>query len=150
LSGSRSDTPTTSSTDQLDGKIVYQVDLYDGGDLSARLERASGAVVEARWELERVRRETKRILESAISELVASQSLESARLNSLEATVKASDATKELFMYDRGDLTDIFRVQDDYLNAAKALVEARASSQNAFYSSLHAADLLIEQFGLGI
>ena len=84
------------------------------------------------------------------SELVTSQSLESARLNSLEATVKASDATKELFMYDRGDLTDIFRVQDDYLNAAKALVEARASSQNAFYSSLHAADLLIEQFGLGI
>ena len=150
LSGSRSDTPTTSSTDQIDGKIVYQVDLYDGGDLSARLERASGAVVEARWELERVRRETRRVLESAISELVASQSLESARLNSLEATVKASDATKELFMYDRGDLTDIFRVQDDYLNAAKALVEARASSQNAFYSSLHAADLLIEQFGLGI
>ena len=150
LSGSRSDTPTTSSTDQLDGKIVYQVDLYDGGDLSARLERASGSVIEARWELERVRRETRRILESAITELVASQSLESARLNSLEATVKASDATKELFMYDRGDLTDIFRVQDDYLNAAKALVEARASSQNAFYSSLHAADLLIEQFGLGI
>jgi len=150
LTGSRSDTPSTASTDQLDGKIVYQVDLYDGGDLSARLERASGAVVEARWELERVRRETRRVLESAISELVASQSLESARLNSLEATVKASDATKELFMYDRGDLTDIFRVQDDYLNAAKALVEARANSQNAFYSSLHAADLLIDQFGLGI
>ena len=150
LSGSRSDTPTTSSTDQIDGKIVYQVDLYDGGDLSARLERASGAVVEARWELERVRRETRRVLESAISELVASQSLESARLNSLEATVKASDATKELFMYDRGDLTDIFRVQDDYLNAAKALVDARAGKQNAIYSSLHAADLLIEQFGLGI
>jgi adhesin transport system outer membrane protein len=137
-------------TDQLDAKIIYQVDLYDGGDLSARLERASGAVVEARWELERVRRETRRIIESAISELVASQSLESARLNSLEATLKASDATKELFMYDRGDLTDIFRVQDDYLNAAKALVEARASSISSYYSSLHAANLLVDKFGLGI
>lgn len=150
VSGSRSDTPTTSVTDQLDAKIIYQVDLYDGGDLSARLERASGAVVEARWELERVRRETRRIIESAISELVASQSLESARLNSLEATLKASDATKELFMYDRGDLTDIFRVQDDYLNAAKALVEARASSISSYYSSLHAANLLVDKFGLGI
>ena len=150
LTGSRSDTPTTTSTDQVDGKLVYQVDLYDGGDLSARLERASGAVVEARWELERVRREIRRVLETAIAELVATQSLETARLNSLEATIKASEATKELFMYDRGDLTDIFRVQDDYLNAAKALVEARANSQNAFYTSLQAADLLIEQFGLGI
>lgn len=150
VTGSRSDTPTTSSTDQFDGKLVYQVDLYDGGDLSARLERASGAVLEARWELERVRRETRRIIEGVYSDLVANQSLELARLNSLEATIKASDATKELFMYDRGDLTDIFRVQDDYLNAAKALVEARSSSYGALFSSFHAADLLIDKFGLGI
>lgn len=150
LGASRSETPTQSMQEQVDGKLVYQVSLYDGGNRSSRLKRASGQVLEAKIELERVIREQQRIVNSAESNLSASQALTMARISALKSTVTASKATRDLFIFNRGTISDIFRVQEDYLKAAQAVVEGRLEEQVAFFELLHARDELLQLFEITI
>lgn len=144
--GSVTDTPTTSSNENFDLLVTYSVELNDGGARQARLERAKAEVAEVNHQLEVVKRELLKQIQLAYGQYNSSTQQLSAYIDVLKATIKASDATKELFLYNRGSLTDIFRIQDEYFATAKDVVSTGLEAQLAYYRFLLESDRLIEAF----
>ena len=120
--------------------------MNDGGARAARLERARAEVSEASHQLELVRRELLNEIRLAYGQYSASVAQMKAYIDVLNATIRASDATKELFLYNRGSLTDIFRIQDEYISTAKDVVNTSLEVQKAYYRFLLESDRLIEAF----
>ena len=79
-------------------------------------------------------------------DVLCNSGADEAYVDVLSATIKANEATKELFLYNRGSLTDIFRIQDEYISTAKDVVNTNLELQKAYYQFLLESDQLIEAF----
>ena len=123
--------------------LRYTVDIFSGFAQSARIDQQGARQKEAQWELDRVRREALKQLEDAFADYQAQQSSVTSRIAVLRSAKASSDIAKELFLYNRGSLTDVFKGQDDYLLAARNLVDSNAEFKASFYNLLHKFDRLL-------
>ena len=148
--GSRGKVPNADSESRLDIKIIYERTLGDGGsrDAQKRLYRAS--VNEYEHSVELTRRTVTRAIQSARNALIAAEAELAAQVETLKAVRQANVATKDLFIFNRGSLTDVFQIQEEYLRAAQSVVEAKAAVQRRYYELLHQSNLLLMQFELGV
>lgn len=131
-------------------QLVYRVEFYSGGAQLAVVDQTAARRNELKWEVERLEREQSRILEESFASYLALKTSLTSRVSVLRGAKAASDITKELFNYSRSSLTDVFKVQEDYLAAAKNLVEIESDFQISYYEMLHAYNLLLKKFEISI
>lgn len=145
LEGSLSKTKTPNSANSEESSIFlrYKVDIFSGFAQSARIDQQGAKRKEAQWELDRIRREALKQLEDAFAEYQAQQSSVTSRIAVLRSAKASSDIAKELFLYNRGSLTDVFKGQEDYLLAARNLVDSNTDFKISFYTMLHRFDRLL-------
>ena len=131
-------------------QVVYRVEFYSGGAQMAVIDQSAAKRNELKWEVERIEREQRRVLEESFANYLAQKTSVTSRISVLRGAKAASDITKELFNYSRSSLTDVFKVQEDYLAAAKNLVETESDYHVSYYEMLHAYNLLIKKFEISI
>jgi len=57
---------------------------------------------------------------------------------------QAELSTRELFLFARASLTDVFRAQEDFMNAAQKLLQASFDRQQAWYQWTYHQDRLLD------
>ena len=150
VTAARVDSPNSDAVSRLDGQITYNRTLGDGGSRDAQKRLLKAGVEEFQSAVEQTRRERLRSIRTAKLSLATAESSRAGQLRVLKATREANSATKELFMFNRGNLSDVFRVQEDFLGVAEDVVSAEASVETAYYELLHETGSLLRQFELSI
>jgi len=130
--------------------VVYRADIFSGFAQSARAKTMASKASEAEFEKERVRRDLIRRLEVAQADINSTQAAFRTRLDLLKGSQSTDIATRELFLLNRGTLTDVFKAQEDVFSAAQKLIAADYDRKIAVYNFLHLSDHLIELFDLKI
>jgi outer membrane protein, adhesin transport system len=130
--------------------VVYRADIFAGFAQSARAKTMAAKASEAEFERDRVRRDLMRRLEIAQSDVNSTQAAFRTRLDLLKGSQATDIATRELFLLNRGTLTDVFKAQEDVFSAAQKLIAADFDRKIAIYTFLHLSDQLIELFDLKI
>jgi len=130
--------------------VVYRADIFAGFAQSARAKTMAAKASEAEFERDRVRRDLIRRLEIALSDVNSTQAAFRTRLDLLKGSQATDIATRELFLLNRGTLTDVFKAQEDVFSAAQKLIAADFDRKIAIYTFLHLSDRLIELFDLKI
>jgi adhesin transport system outer membrane protein len=146
----RTDGEGSNSGERFDAKVVYQRTLGDGGSRDATEVILRAKVKEYEAELQRAKRERIRIISNARNALSAAEGSLLAQKRVLLASRKANEATKELYLYNRGSIADVFKAEEDYVSAIRGYIDAKRSVQTNFYELLHEAGALAPQFELGI
>ena len=62
----------------------------------------------------------------------------------------SNNVNKELFELNKTSINDLFRSQEEYITAAKNLVDAMVDRNISFYKMLANYGLLLEMFDLGV
>ena len=140
---SRSKTLVDGNREETSLLLAYRVELFSGFAQAARVDQQGARQKEAQWELDRVRRESLKQLEDGYAAYQAQKSSLSSRVAVLKSAKASSDIAKDLFLYNRGSLTDVFRGQEEYLSAARNLVDTNADFKISFYTLLHRFDQLL-------
>ena len=140
---SKSRTPDAQTEEKSTVFLRYTVDIFSGFAQSARIDQQAARQKEAQWELDRVRRESLKQLEDAFADYQAQQSSVTSRIAVLRSAKASSDIAKDLFLFNRGSLTDVFKAQDDYILAARNLVDSNSEFKTSFYNLLHKFDRLM-------
>ena len=130
--------------------VVYRADIFAGFAQSARAKTMASKASEAEFERDRVRRDLIRRLEVAQADVNSTQAAFRTRLDLLKGSQATDIATRELFLLNRGTLTDVFKAQEDVFSAAQKLIAADFDRKIAIYTFLHLSDRLIELFDLKI
>jgi len=130
--------------------VVYRADIFAGFAQSARAKTMASKASEADFERDRVRRELIKRLEIAQADIKTSQAAFRTRLEFLKGSQATDIATRELFLLNRGTLTDVFKAQEDVFSAAQKLIAADFDRKIAIFTFLHLTDQLIELFDLKI
>jgi adhesin transport system outer membrane protein len=130
--------------------VVFRADIFAGFAQSARAKTMAAKASEAEFERDRVRRDLIRRLEIAQSDVNSTQAAFRTRLDLLKGSQATDIATRELFLLNRGTLTDVFKAQEDVFSAAQKLIAADFDRKIAIYTFLHLSDRLIELFDLKI
>jgi outer membrane protein TolC len=130
--------------------LAYRVEFYSGGAQMAVIDQTAAKRTELKWEVERIERDQRRVLQESFANYLAQKTSTNSRISVLRGVKAASDITKDLFNYGRSSLTDVFKVQEDYLAAAKNLVETESDFQVSYYEMLHSYNLLLKKFEISI
>ena len=130
--------------------LVYRADIFAGFAQSARAKTIAAKASEAEFEKDRVERDLIRRLEVAQSDINSTREAFRTRLDLLKGSQATDIATRELFLLNRGTLTDVFKAQEDVFSAAQKLIAADFDRKVAIYTFLHLSDRLIELFDLKI
>ena len=62
----------------------------------------------------------------------------------------SNNVNKELFELNKTSINDLFRSQEEYITAAKNLVDAMVDRNISFYKMLANFGLLLDMFDLGV
>ena len=130
--------------------VIYRADIFAGFAQSSRAKALASKASEAEFERDRVRRDLIKRLEVAQADVNSTQSAFRTRLDLLKGSQATDIATRELFLLNRGSLTDVFKAQEDVFSAAQKLIAADFDRKIAIYTFLHLSDRLIELFDLKI
>ena len=130
--------------------VIYRADIFAGFAQSSRAKALASKASEAEFERDRVRRDLIKRLEVAQADVNSTQAAFRTRLDLLKGTQATDIATRELFLLNRGSLTDVFKAQEDVFSAAQKLIAADFDRKIAIYTFLHLSDRLIELFDLKI
>jgi outer membrane protein TolC len=130
--------------------VVYRADIFAGFAQSARAKTMASKASEAEFERDRVGRDLIKRLEVAQADVNSTQAAFRTRLDLLKGSQATDIATRELFLLNRGTLTDVFKAQEDVFSAAQKLIAADFDRKLAIYTFLHLSDRLIELFDLKI
>jgi len=150
LSRNQSRTDLYGPKSDLSLQLVYRVEFYSGGAQMAVIDQTAAKRNELKWEVERIERDQRRVLQESFANYLAQKTSTNSRISVLRGVKAASDITKDLFNYGRSSLTDVFKVQEDYLAAAKNLVETESDFQVSYYEMLHSYNLLLKKFEISI
>jgi len=130
--------------------VIYRADIFAGFAQSSRAKALASKASEAEFERDRVRRDLIKRLEVAQADVNSTQAGFRTRLDLLKGSQATDIATRELFLLNRGTLTDVFKAQEDVFSAAQKLIAADFDRKIAIYTFLHLSDRLIELFDLKI
>ena len=103
-----------------------------------------------RFELERLKLEIRREMEESISEYNAQAAAVLSRSELVRGAKVTNKINKELFELNRTSITDLFRAQEEYVGAAKNLLDALIDKNVSYYSMLAKFNQLLNVFELGI
>lgn len=140
--------PVFNTSESTRVQLTYQVDVFSGYAQTARIDQARFRLNELKAEKDRLKREQSRILSSALADHRSQQESTQSRIKLVRAAKRASDITRELFVFNRGSISDIFKAQEDYLSASRNLLDAMVNSQLSYYTLLHEGGLLLDRFEL--
>lgn len=124
--------------------IVFRSDLSAGFVQRARIQQASARLGESEYELERLKRELTSRIEVANQDWEQSQRILTTRRELLMALQETEFSTRELFLFARASLTDVFRAQEDLMNAAQRLLQASFDRQLTWYQWKYHKDQLLD------
>ncbi|NBP39403.1 MAG: TolC family protein [Betaproteobacteria bacterium] len=124
--------------------VVFRSELLSGFAQRARIRQAAERLGESKFELERLERELLARLQIAQQEWEASARIQATRRELLLEMRQAELSTRELFLFARASLTDVFRAQEDFMNAAQKLLQASFDRQQAWYQWTYHQDRLLD------
>jgi len=128
--------------------IVFRSELFSGFVQRARIRQAAARLGESEYELQRLQRELASRIEAARLEWEASGRIQSTRRDLLQEMQRAEISTRELFLFARASLTDVFRAQEDFMNAAQKLLQASFDRQLAWYQWTYHQDQLLDNLSI--
>lgn len=128
--------------------VVYRSELLSGFIQRARIRQAAARMEESRFELERLERELAARSETARLEWEASERIQLARRELVLETRRTEELTRELFLFGRASLSDLFRAQEDFVTASQKLGAASFDRQQAWYQWVFQRDLILDLFGI--
>jgi adhesin transport system outer membrane protein len=129
-------------------QLSYQVDIFSGYAQNARIDQARFQLSELEAERDRVKKEQARVLSVAFADYRSQVASTRSRVKLVRAAKRASDITRELFVFNRGSISDIFKAQEDYLSASRNLLDTMINAQLSYYTLLHERGYLLEKFEL--
>ena len=124
--------------------VVFRSELLSGFVQRARIRQAAARLGESQFELQRLERELIARVEIAGLEWEASERIQSKRRSLLIEMRQAELSTRELFLFGRASITDVFRAQEDFMNAAQKLLHASFDRQQAWYQWVYHQDKLLD------
>ena len=140
----------TSNTRQKTYQIVYRADLFSGFAGISRVEQSLVKVSQNQFAYEEVVRKSKKDLANSVASLKASQDSLRSRLAIAKGSMATEIGTRELFLLNRGSLTDVFKAQEDYFQAVQKLVNAQFDYQMSYFTLMHQSGLLLDLFKISI
>lgn len=140
--------PVFNTSESTRVQLTYQVEVFSGYAQSARIDQARFRLNELKSEKERLQREQSRVLSSALADYRSQRESTQSRTQLVRAAKRASDITRELFVFNRGSISDIFKAQEDYLSASRNLLDAMINAQLSYYTLLHEGGVLLDRFEL--
>jgi len=124
--------------------VVFRSELLSGFVQRARIRQAAARLGESQFELQRLERDLIARVETARQEWEASERIQFTRRDLLIEMRQAEISTRELFLFGRASLTDVFRAQEDFMNAAQKLLQASFDRQQAWYQWTYHQDKLLD------
>jgi len=124
--------------------VVFRSELLSGFVQRARIRQAAARLGESQFELQRLERDLIARVETARLEWEATERIQITRRDLLIEMRQAELSTRELFLFGRASLTDVFRAQEDFMNAAQKLLQASFDRQQAWYQWTYHQDKLLD------
>ena len=143
------DTNLLSPQEQSSLLLTYQVDVFTGFERSSKIAQAGYRVSTLEFELERVKREIKTQLGQSINAFDAQSASVLSRAELVVGAKLSNEVNKELFELNKTSINDLFRSQEEYISAAKNLVDAMVDKNISFYQMMAKFGLLLSIFDLG-
>ncbi|MAC67443.1 MAG: hypothetical protein CMK54_05490 [Proteobacteria bacterium] len=143
------DTNLLSPQEQSSLLLTYQLDIFTGFEKASKVSQAGFRVNALNFELERIKRELVTELEQSVHAFDAHAALVLSRSELVKGAKLSNRVNKELFELNKASINDLFRSQEEYLNAAKNLVDAMVDKNINYYKMLASFGLLLETFDLG-
>jgi outer membrane protein, adhesin transport system len=126
--------------------IVYRATLFDSGELSSRIAQAGVKRNQAEWELLQLKRTMRKRIQDSIDDHLSQRASVASRVSVVNGAKVSAEIARELFSYNRGSLPDVFRAQEEYLTAAKNLLDALTEMHQSYYIMMHEQDALLTLF----
>lgn len=128
--------------------VVYRSEVISGFAQRARIRQASARFEESRFELERLERELLARIETARQDWILAERIQATRRQLVVESRRAEESTRELFLFGRATLTEVFRAQEDFMVATQKLLQASFDRQQAWYQWLFQRDQILDLFAL--
>ncbi|MDA9689534.1 TolC family protein [Betaproteobacteria bacterium] len=143
------DTNLLSPQEQSSLLLTYQIDIFTGFERASKINQASYRVSALEFEKERQKRELETQLRESINSFDAQSALVLSRAELVVGAKLSNQVNKELFELNKTSINDLFRSQEEYISAAKNLVDAMVDKNLSFYQMLANFGLLLQMFDLG-
>tara|TARA_B100000963_G_C22614139_1_gene666422 strand:- start:804 stop:2156 length:1353 start_codon:yes stop_codon:yes gene_type:complete len=143
------DTNLLSPQEQSSLLLTYQIDIFTGFERSSKINQASYRVSALEFERERQKRELETQLRQSINSYDAQAASVLSRAELVTGAKLSNKVNKELFELNKTSINDLFRSQEEYISAAKNLVDAMVDKNLSFYQMLANFGLLLPMFDLG-
>ena len=113
--------------------LTYQLDVFSGFETKAKISQANLKLNALRFELERTRKELIRELQQSENSYEAQSALVLSRVALVKGAELSNQVNRELFELNKTSINDLFRSQEEFLTAAKNLVDATVEKNLSFY-----------------
>ncbi len=143
------DTNLLSPQEQSSLLLTYQIDIFTGFERSSKINQASYRVNTLQFERQRQKRELETQLKQSINSFDAQAASVLSRAELVVGAKLSNKVNKELFELNKTSINDLFRSQEEYITAAKNLVDAMVDKNLSFYQMLGKFGILLEMFDLG-
>ncbi len=143
------DTNLLSPQEQSSLLLTYQLDIFTGFERSAKINQAGYRVKALEFELERQKRELTTELSQSVNNFDAQSASVVSRAELVVGAKLSNKVNKELFELNKTSINDLFRSQEEYISAAKNLVDAMVDKNLSFYQMLNKFGLLLDMFDVG-
>ena len=127
------DTNLNTPQEQSSILLTYQIDVFSGFESKAKISQASLKVNSLRYELERMKKELIKELSQAEYSYEAQSALVLSRVALVKGAELSNQVNRELFELNKTSINDLFRSQEEFLTAAKNLVDATVEKNLSFY-----------------
>ena len=127
------DTNLNTPQEQSSILLTYQIDVFSGFESKAKISQANLKLNALRFELERTRKELIRELRQSENSYEAQSALVLSRVALVKGAELSNQVNRELFELNKTSINDLFRSQEEFLTAAKNLVDATVEKNLSFY-----------------
>ena len=127
------DTNLNTPQEQSSILLTYQLDVFSGFETKAKISQANLKLNALRFELERTRKELIRELQQSENSYEAQSALVLSRVALVKGAELSNQVNRELFELNKTSINDLFRSQEEFLTAAKNLVDATVEKNLSFY-----------------
>ena len=144
------DTNLLSPQEQSSLLLTYQVNIFTGFEKSSKIAQAGFRVNALQFELERIKLALTTELSQSVNSFNAQSASVISRAELVNGAKLSNNVNKELFELNKTSINDLFRSQEEYITAAKNLVDAMVDRNISFYKMLANFGLLLDMFDLGV
>ena len=129
--------------------VVMRHNFYTGGAETARRNQSQQKALEARLEMDNLRRQLERTISQTIADARNSDASVAARKEAVQVAALAFDSVREQFAFRRGTLLDLLRAQEDLYLAGRDLIDGVVDQALSRHRLLHLSMELTALFEIG-